>query len=113
MSDSTTDRSVTFYLFSGLNSFLYDPDGEVVPFQYNQGELLAWWSVPGDASNDSLVTAADIVFLVNYFFKNGPEPCIMEAADPNGDCVVDPADIVYLINYFFREGDTPLPGCAH
>jgi hypothetical protein len=113
MSDTTTDRSVTFYMFPGMNSFLSDTAGEVVPFAYSQGELLAWWSLPGDASNDSLVTAADIVFLINYFFKNGPEPCIMEAADPNGDCVADPADIVYLINYFFREGDPPQPGCAH
>jgi hypothetical protein len=113
MSDSTTDRSVTFYLFPGVNSFLSDPEGYPIPFQYHPGELTAWWSVPGDASNDSLVTASDIVFLINYFFKNGPEPCIMEAADPNGDCVADPADIVYLINYFFKGGDPPVPGCAH
>jgi hypothetical protein len=113
ISDSTTDRSVTYYMFPGVNSFMSDPEGYPVPFWYHQGELTVWWSVPGDASNDSLVNAADIVFLINYFYKNGPEPCIMEGADPNGDCVVDPADIVYLINYFFREGDPPLPGCAH
>jgi hypothetical protein len=112
--DSTTDRSVFFYMYPGTNSFLSDPEGYTVPFWYHQGELTACWSVPGDASNDSLVTAADIVFLINYFFKNGPEPCIMEAADPNGDCVVDPADIVYLINYLFREGyPGPVPGCAY
>jgi hypothetical protein len=113
MSDSTTDRSVTYYMFPGINSFLSDPEGYTVPFWYHQGELTAWWSVPGDASNDSLAGVSDIVFLINYLFKNGPEPCIMEAADPSGDCVVGPADVVYLINYLFREGDPPLPGCAH
>lgn len=113
MSDSTTDRSVFFYLFPGMNSFLSDPEGYTVPFKYHPGELTAWWSVPGDASNDSLVDASDIVFLINYLFRSGAEPCIMEAADPNGDCVVGAADVVYLINYLFREGDPPLPGCAH
>jgi len=77
------------------------------------GELLIWWSVPGDANADSLVNGSDIVFLINYLFGGGAEPCVMEAADPNGDCKVDSADVVYLLNYLFRGGSPPEPGCAH
>lgn len=113
LSDSTSDRSVTFYMTPGGNSFLSDPNYQLVPFRYHPGGVTAWWSVPGDASNDSLVDLADLVFLINYLYRDGPEPCIMEAADPNGDCLVDLADLVYLIIYLFREGDPPVPGCAH
>jgi hypothetical protein len=107
--DSLTNRSVTF----SMTGHLSDPYGALVPVRIHPGELLIWWSVPGDVNNDSLVNGSDIVFLINYLFQEGPEPCVMEAADPNGDCQVDPADVVYLINYLFRGGPAPQPGCAH
>ncbi|MGB8658205.1 MAG: dockerin type I domain-containing protein [Candidatus Zixiibacteriota bacterium] len=113
LSDTVTDRSVSFYMFPGQSSFLSNPAGELVPFRYHQGELSAWWSVPGDASGDSLVNAGDVVFMINYLFKNGPRPCMMEAGDPTADCVVDAADVVSLVNYLFRQGPALAPGCAH
>jgi hypothetical protein len=113
LSDSITDRSVVFYLFPGFNCFLSNRNGEVVPFKYNQGELLSWWSVPGDASGDSSVTAADIVYLLTYLYRNGSPPCIPEAGDVNADCSVTAADIVYLLTYLYRGGLPPQPGCWH
>lgn len=107
--DSLTDRTVTFF----ITGYLSDQLGELVPLQAHPGELNIWWSVPGDANNDSLVNMGDIVFLINYLYKDGPEPCVMEAADPNADCQVDLGDVVYLINFVFREGPAPEPGCAH
>jgi hypothetical protein len=109
--DSTTDRSGVFLIFPNLTSFIYDENGQPVPFRYNQGELLVWWSVPGDASGDSLVTSADVVFLINYLFRNGVLPCVCEAADCNYDCLIGSGDILYLLQYLFRGGDPPLPGC--
>jgi hypothetical protein len=107
--DSLTNRAVSF----SMTGHLSDPYGALVPVIIHPGELLIWWSIPGDANNDSLVNGADIVFLINYLFQEGPEPCVMEAADPNGDCQVGPADVVYLLNYLFRGGSPPQPGCAH
>jgi hypothetical protein len=107
--DSLVNRAVDF----SMTGHLSDPSGSLVPVRIHPGELLIWWSVPGDANADSLVSASDIVFLMNYLFQGGQEPCVMEAADPNGDCQVDPADVVYLINYLFRNGPAPQPGCAH
>ncbi len=105
--DSVTDRSVSFYIFPQLNSFLSDPFGQVVPFRYHPGSLTVWWSVPGDANNDSLVDIGDVVFLINYLFKTGPEPCVREAVDANGDHQIDVGDVVYLINYLFKGGPPP------
>jgi len=107
--DSLTNRTVAF----SMTGHLSDPYGALVPVRIHPGELLIWWSVPGDANADSLVNGSDIVFLINYLFGGGAEPCVMEAADPNGDCKVDSADVVYLLNYLFRGGSPPEPGCAH
>jgi hypothetical protein len=107
--DSLTDRTVTFEMTGHLS----DPWGELVPFRIRPGELSIWWSVPGDVNNDSLVDLGDVVFLINYLYEDGSEPCVMEAADPNADCQVDLGDVVYLINFVFREGPVPKPGCAH
>lgn len=107
--DSLTNRDVTF----DITGHLSDPEGEMVPFRAHPGELTIWWSVPGDASNDSLVDLGDVLFLINYLYKNGPDPCVMEAADPNADCQVDLGDVLYLINFLYREGPPLEPGCAY
>jgi hypothetical protein len=111
--DTTNDRVASIYMTPGGNSFIVDENGEPVPFRYHQGDLTLWWSVPGDASGDSLVTVADAVFLVNYLYRQGSEPCICEAADANGDCLINLGDLVYVLGYLFRDGPDPLPGCAH
>jgi subtilisin family serine protease len=68
--------------------------------------------VYGDANKDGTVTAADLVYLLNYLFLHGPEPDPPSAGDPNGDCVVDAADVVYIINYLFCRGPILKRGCV-
>jgi len=108
--DSTTDRTEYFYLTFGC---LYNSMGQAIPFRYHIGGLTIWWSVPGDANADSLVNLGDITFMISYVFKNGPRPCIPEAADANGDCYPNLGDIVQLIDYLYKGGPAPLPGCWH
>jgi len=79
--DSTTDRSS--YIWLDDMSWLMGEGGYAIPFFFHRGELAVWWSVPGDADNDSLVTIGDVVFLINYLFRGGPQPCVCEAADCN------------------------------
>jgi hypothetical protein len=94
-------------MFPGGSSFLSDPLGYLIPFRYHTGELSVWWSLPGDATGDSVVDVGDVIFLINYLFKEGPESCVSEAADANGDGIVDIGDVVYLINYLFKGGPPP------
>jgi len=108
VSDSLLQRTVKFSMTGELS----DPSGQPVPLRPHSGNLTIWWSVPGDANSDSLVNVGDLVFLVNYLYKTGPEPCAMEAADPNSDCKVDVGDVVYLVNFLYREGTPPSAGCA-
>jgi uncharacterized delta-60 repeat protein len=61
----------------------------------------------GDANRDGIIGPSDIVYLINYFFRNGPAPIPLMAGDANSDGLVDPADVVFLINYLFRNGSPP------
>lgn len=63
----------------------------------------------GDANNEGHVNILDIVFLINYKYKDGPEPVSINLADVNGDELVNILDIVYLINYKYKNG--PGPAC--
>ena len=63
----------------------------------------------GDANADGVVDIADVVYVLNYLFINGPAPIPFEAGNVNCDGLVDIADVVYLINYLFIDG--PPPSC--
>jgi uncharacterized delta-60 repeat protein len=63
----------------------------------------------GDATRDGIINGADVVYMINYLFRNGDPPNPMQAGDCNCDGSVGGGDVVYLINYLFRDG--PPPGC--
>jgi hypothetical protein len=110
--DSMNDRSTFVWCFPD-SCWILDQLGRMVPFGYRPGELIVWWSLPGDANGDSLVDISDVIFLTNYLFVSGPEPCVCEAADCDNSCTINGADLVYLINYLFFNGPAPIPGCAY
>jgi hypothetical protein len=63
-----------------------------------------------DPNGDGTITSADIFYLVNYLFMNGPAPsgpAGVLSGDANGDGVVSSADIFYLVNYLFLGGQKP------
>jgi hypothetical protein len=61
----------------------------------------------GDCDGNSVVDLGDVVYLINYVYKNGFPPKPMQAGDVNLDTVVELGDIVYLINYLYINGDPP------
>jgi len=62
----------------------------------------------GNVNKDGVVDVGDVVYLINYLFKNGPAPVpILRAGDASCDGVVDVGDVVYLINYLFKNGPEP------
>lgn len=67
----------------------------------------------GDANNDGVIDIGDVVYLINYLYKNGPEPePWLLVTDVNCDKTVDIGDVVYLINYLYRHGEAPCdPPC--
>lgn len=64
----------------------------------------------GDANQDGLVDVGDLVYLINYLYKNGPAPDPEQLGDVNLDSSVDISDVVYLINYLYKAGSAPCSG---
>jgi hypothetical protein len=64
----------------------------------------------GDCNNDGTIDVGDVVYLVNYLYKNGSAPDPVQAGDCNCDSTVDLGDVVYLINYLYKQGSPP-GGC--
>lgn len=63
----------------------------------------------GDANSDGSIDIEDVVYLINYLYKNGSAPLPIENGNANCDYVVDLGDVVFLINYLFKGG--PAPSC--
>ncbi len=66
--------------------------------------------VRGDGNGDGVLNTSDVVYLINYLFRDGSPPEPLVAGDANCDVSVDAADVIYLINYLFTGG--PKPGCT-
>jgi len=66
---------------------------------------------PGDANHDMNVNVNDVIFLINYLFKNGPDPYPFVSVDVNASCDINVVDVIYLINYLFKGGPALKPGC--
>jgi hypothetical protein len=63
----------------------------------------------GDCNFDGIVNVADMVYLMNYCFLNGPPPPDPDSAETDGYEFLNIRDAVYLRNYLFSGG--PLPTC--
>jgi len=63
--------------------------------------------VSGDASKDGIVDVSDIVYLLNYLYRGGPQPDPPQSADVYPDQVLDVSDLVFLLNYLYRHGFAP------
>jgi M6 family metalloprotease-like protein len=93
----------------------YSPTGVLVTVDSMLSDrLYAYVQVPpaytlGDANGDEVVDLEDVIFLLNYLFKNDNPPDPLEAGDANCDGTVELGDAIFLLNYLFRNG--PEPSC--
>ena len=63
----------------------------------------------GNVNRDHTVTIADVVYLINYLFKSGPE-IWRYMGDCDGSGISDITDAVYLVGYLLKSG--PPPQCS-
>ena len=91
--------------------FVDNHNHEFIPY-FERGTTTVNLYRPGDVNCNCEINIGDVVGIINYLFKNGAEPCPMDAGDVNGDCNVDVGDAVYMINYLFKGGPAPVCGCA-
>jgi len=58
----------------------------------------------GDVDNSGKINVLDLVYFINYRYKDGPEPDYIESAEVNGDGDINILDLVYLINFKYKGG---------
>ncbi len=78
-------------------------------FSDNIGHFKTWRL--GDVNNDWRFDILDIIFTIDYKFKNGAAPNPIYTGDVNADCLVNILDIIYMIDAKFKTGPDPLVGC--
>ena len=66
----------------------------------------------GDVNINGIISASDIIVLVNYVFKAGPEPlpCLANG-DVNCNGLVSSSDIITLVISVFKAGPPPCNVC--
>lgn len=67
------------------------------------------YGIPGDADGSGIVDLGDVLYMLNYLFRQGPPPISFRAGDANCDNDLGILDPLYLLNYLYRNG--PPPGC--
>ncbi|UCD17325.1 MAG: hypothetical protein JSV44_12890, partial [Candidatus Zixiibacteriota bacterium] len=61
----------------------------------------------GDANLDTSINLLDIVFIINYLYKGGPEPTYPHLADVNSSESINLLDVTYLIRYLYWGSAAP------
>jgi ankyrin repeat protein len=100
--DSTAEVARTCYYLVRATDFSGNVSGSS-----NEAEAVRY--LTGDCNGNGTVEPSDVVYLINYFFRNGQPPTPYEAGDCSCDAVVSPGDVVCLLNYLFR--GAPPPSC--
>ncbi|MCX6834135.1 MAG: tandem-95 repeat protein, partial [candidate division Zixibacteria bacterium] len=63
----------------------------------------------GDVDSDNVFSVNDVAYLVEFLYRSGQAPAIMESADIDNSGTVTISDVSYLIYYMFRNGPPPAP----
>jgi len=63
----------------------------------------------GDTNGDGIIDLEDVLYLINYLYKGGPAPVLLEAGDVDNNGTVELGDVLYLISYLYKGGPPPGP----
>ncbi len=66
----------------------------------------------GDFNGDGMFNILDIVYLINYIYKDGPAPVPLASAnidyDIRHDSAINILDVIRFINFVYKDGPSPV-----
>jgi hypothetical protein len=77
------------------------------PFNLMLAECVKRGNIDHDEAG--LIALWDLVWLIDYMFKGGPEPPNWDEANINDFGEIDISDLVYLVDYLYTGGPAPPP----
>jgi hypothetical protein len=66
-------------------------------------------AIRGDANSDGSLNTLDVMYLINFLYKNGEAPPVEDAADVNNDGLINLMDPTYMLNFLYLSGPAPPP----
>lgn len=88
-----------FTCVDGMNETECDSEGNIC--------LAGESYILGDVNADTKVNVGDVVYLVEYLFRDGPLSVPLEVGDVNSDSSTNVGDVVYLVQYLYYNGPAP------
>ncbi|OGC79770.1 MAG: hypothetical protein A2145_05740 [candidate division Zixibacteria bacterium RBG_16_40_9] len=102
------------YLLNGNSPTFLARDVRIVNIDTTYSyQLKILETLRGDPNRDGKQNLADLIFLVNFVFKGGPEPYPYSLGNINCDFtsggvdVINIADIIAMVNFVFKGGKAP------
>jgi hypothetical protein len=98
-----------YYVYLYNMNFPYHPEkilwGKLFHDNYNTNNTeFGVIRKKGDFNNNGSPDITDVIFLLNYLFKNGKKPGYPYQADVNCDSRINVSDLLQLYNYLFKSG---------
>lgn len=93
------------------NIRMVEPDAHEIITNRNDSQVVISGMVEGDTNDDTFVTMADVVNVVNYVLGETPEVFVFDAADLNHDGEITMADAVAVMAIALAQ-DSPAPVAA-
>jgi len=65
-------------------------------------------AIKGDFNGDGAIDLLDIQNIIDFIYRNGEEPQVLDVVDANNDKIINILDVVFIINYKFKDGQPPI-----
>lgn len=113
--DTISEPARYTYLIIGEDALGgYSPHSEEITVEM---EAFCDCGVPGDIDCDDVPTPLDVIYLVNYVYRQWPFPecdrpdCPYEIGDMNCDGSVDPRDVARIVPFVYKDWPTACDCC--
>ena len=105
--DNDIDTVGSFdYLVIPLESGVIGLHSEIMTVDMNPAQFIC-----GDTDSSGVVNILDVMYIITFLYKSGPDPKPMESADVDNRPGINILDATYIVDYLYKNG--PDPDCEY